>query len=204
MQKRFFASIDDKKSRIYYEKKKEYPAWTKLKFHRCSNCTLSSSFCPAACVISEPALAFSDSASCKPVLFTIHINGKSTDYKTTLEEGLSTLYQYFLWPSNCPIFGNMNFLLSNILPGKTVNEFASSAIKSYIRHNPTIDLSKIKANFFNLFLQARAANKYFLKRLSEFSNGDANRNALSLIDNYCLKIINLEKKGMLDKYFEKV
>lgn len=191
------------------------PEWTLLEFHRCTNCTITSSsnlWCPAALDIVPLAEPFANSLSIDRVDVWVHTAERSYFKNCDLQTALKSLFGLVMASSSCPHMARLKPLAYFHLPFATLEEtvhrtIGAYLVNQYITHSegqkPDWDLKDLEA----LFRDLRTVNTHFMKRLRKASNEDANINALQSfvsissvvemgIDDMLAKMVPLLKKGL--------
>lgn len=164
----------------------EHEAWTRLDFHQCSNCPLSSDeykHCPAAVDLEPVAAQFSDIVSFEKVRVEVRTEERVYVNDCDAQTGLRSLTGLIMSTSGCPILNQLRVLAEMHLPFATLNETVfricgAYLIREYLEmksgNNPDWDMTKL----LNFFQELQSLNQSFKARLNSAVQRDSNLNAL--------------------------
>jgi hypothetical protein len=162
------------------------PDWTRLKYHQCSNCPLDIDvhpFCPIAVNIMELVETFKNVLSYHNCTVICETEDRTYSKKTSIMEGLSTIFGVIMATSNCPIMDFLKPMARFHLPFSSVEETTARTTSIYMlgqyfkskdRNNIKIDLKTLE----NHYGQVKLVNEGIIKRISNVSNQDADKNAI--------------------------
>ena len=162
------------------------PDWTRLKYHQCSNCPLDIDvhpFCPIAVNIMELVETFKNVLSYHNCTVICETEDRTYSKKTSIMEGLSTIFGVIMATSNCPIMDFLKPMARFHLPFSSVEETTARTTSIYMlgqyfkskdRNNIEIDLKTLE----NHYGQVKLVNEGIIKRISNVSNLDADKNAI--------------------------
>ena len=171
------------------------PAWARLEFHQCKPCPLKQTehpFCPIALGISDLVTTFKNTASYVPCTVTCTSRERTVCKKTTVQEGLASIFGLLMAISGCPIMVFFKPLAHFHLPFATVDEslfriVAVSLLGQYFRRSDPpdtrFDLRQIKSHY----ALVQQINKGIFQRIQSITDLDADNNA----------IINLNSLGQI-------
>ena len=188
--KNFAIALDGKNLQLVPEKKEQFPDWAKLSYFKCANCPLSEQtqpYCPAAASIAGPAEEFSKMLSYEEVAVTIETEARHYTKQTTVQKGLSSLVGLYMVTSGCPIMGKLRPMVRHHLPFANLAETVYRVISMYLLaqyliarrgKEPDWKLEKLA----ELYKDIHTVNTHFSQRLLHVVEGDANLNALAILD----------------------
>ncbi len=167
-----------------------YPDWTKLTHHQCDNCPLKPEehpYCPAAVGLVDVIAAFQTSTSFEEVDVQVESKGRTYVKHTSLQKGLSSLIGIYLATSGCPILEKLKPMVQFHLPFATPDETMYRAISMYLVAQYFVHKQgKVPdwelAHLTELYQEIHQVNRGLAKRLRELQQGDANVNALVILD----------------------
>ena len=166
------------------------PDWTRLGFHQCENCPLDTQkvlHCPVAVNLSSFVEYFKNEISHTEALVMVRTEERYSAKKISLQEGLYSIYGLIMSTSDCP---NMDFLKPMArfhMPFASMEETVFRAVSSYLleqyfshKRGGSIDI-QLKG-LLNRYKEVEKVNIGFSNRLRAVTIGDADRNALSILD----------------------
>ncbi|MFC1501628.1 DUF6901 family protein [Elusimicrobiota bacterium] len=174
--------IDNKSSKEFIvgentQKQKALPYWAKLEFNKCPKCSLEQyQFCPAINGNIELLEYFSNSKSYDEV----KVIAENIEKNTSLENALSSIFSVSMLASDCPVLGSFKNIACSFLPFLTYDVLLSSITGC----DEFSDNKSIIASIDGV----RETLKILCRRIGSFSNGDANKNALTRLDSYFMRI----------------
>ncbi len=169
-----------------------YPEWTKLEFHQCSHCPYSSSTiktCSVALRIAGVAEAFKNEKSfTKATVFVRtgdRIYGKVTDIQT----GLQSLFGLVMATSGCSHLDFFKPMALHHLPFATYEEtmvrvLGQYLIQQYINKKSTGSGDFDLKDFKTAYEKINKVNQGIIERIRTISSGDADKNAIIILDNF--------------------
>ena len=164
----------------------DLPFWSKLDFHKCSNCPLSETeheFCPAALDAKRITQTFKSMLSTEEVTVEVTTPDRTYIKCTDSQTGLRALFGLVMATSGCPILARFKGMADTHLPFATMEETVlrvagSYLIKQYLIHREggTPDWEFSSLNHF--YEEIQEVNRCFKSRIDTASEQDANMNAL--------------------------
>jgi len=160
--------------------------WTKLDYHRCGNCPLSSDkyhFCPTAVDLQEIIEKFSSFFSHNRVDVRVISSEREYSKSCDIQTGLQSLLGLVMATSACPILSNLWALANFHLPFATTEDTVFRTVGAYLIQQffissdggkPDFELKKLK----NLYNSLEELNSAFSRRIRIASESDANLNAV--------------------------
>ena len=166
------------------------PPWTRLDFHQCPHCPLQPSrhpHCPLAVNLVEMLTASQRLISHDRIHVDVTVGERMISQETTAQRGISSLMGLLIATSGCPWTRFFKPMARFHLPLATVNETVFRAVGSYLlaqyflkrrgKHFD-IDLGGLR----NVYDSVHELNIAMTKRLRGIAVGDANVNALIILD----------------------
>jgi len=164
--------------------------WTLLAYRQCSVCPLDAAKvrnCPIAFNISGLVESFGDMISYDEVDVTVRVEERSYMKRASVQHGLRSILGIYMASSGCPRMEVLKPMVRFHLPfasmEETIYRHASTYLLSqYYQHidgkSPDMDLKELKKKH-DLIDQV---NRGMCRRIEEIAQGDANRNALVLLN----------------------
>ncbi|MBL6764161.1 MAG: hypothetical protein ISQ14_04335 [Verrucomicrobiae bacterium] len=182
----FTFEVDTRRPAEDSEDTVDLPFWTKLDFHKCSNCTLSETeheFCPAALDAKRITQTFKDMLSTEEVRVEVTTPDRTYVKNTDSQTGLRALFGLVMATSGCPILSRFKGMADTHLPFATMEETilrvaGSYLIKQYLVHREGGVPDWEFASLNSFYEQIQEVNRCFKSRIDSASKQDANMNAL--------------------------
>ena len=207
----------DPKTLALLPEERPRPAWTKLSYQKCPNCPLQEArheYCPAAVSLIGVADLFKGSLSYEEVEVCVETETRRYVKRTTLQKGLSSLIGLYMVTSGCPVVGKLRPMASQHLPFAKLEETKYRVLSMYLlaqyflaRHGERPDWTFER--LVKIYEDIQTVNQHFSKRLLDITTGDANLNALTILNIFADTISfsideNLlgEIEGLFQPYFE--
>lgn len=170
--------------------------WTRLEFHQCPNCPLSTSeyeHCPAALAVSGLARDIGHRDSFCPVNVQVETKDRTISRQTTLQEGLFPLLGLKMATSGCPVLDKVKPMARFHLPFADAEETVFRAISMYLVAQYLRQQKGLPARFdlqqlSDIYEAIHQVNMAFGKRLSKASAADANINSLTTLDIFAQEV----------------
>lgn len=168
------------------------PEWTKLDFNKCSHCPYSSKdlpHCPVAVSISRVAEAFkSEKSFTKTTVFVRtgdRIYGKQTDMQT----GLQSLFGLVMATSQCSHMDFFKPMALHHLPFSSYQEtivrvLGQYLIQQYLKKKAGKEADWDLVGMVAAYGNISTVNQGIIGRIRAISKGDADRNAIIILDNF--------------------
>jgi len=186
--KNYHIALDPKTLSLIPDEHRHQPQdWTKLNYKQCSICPLvidSHPFCPIAVNIMELVETFKDVLSYHNCTILCETEDRTYSKNTSIMEGLSAIFGVIMATSDCPIMNFLKPMARFHLPFSSVEETtvrtASMYLLSlYFRYKDQSDIIKIDFKTLeNHYVQVRQVNEGIIKRISNVSKQDADKNAI--------------------------
>jgi hypothetical protein len=183
--------------RIEFERPREpildqiqYPAWTQLGFHQCSNCPLSTdeySHCPVAIDAHEIVLGFAEILSCKDVNILVLTPEREYFKRTDTQTGLRSLIGFVMASSACPLLAHMRGMAYYHLPFASLDETVFRVTSSHLLHQYYVCQKENRKFDLKLeglkqhFKEMQTLNYHFLERIRAACEADSNLNVLATL-----------------------
>jgi hypothetical protein len=168
----------------------EEAEWTRLEFHQCPNCPLSTveqPHCPVAINLVPVNAAFCERLSYEEVHVVVHAEARTYQKTCPLHEAVSSLMGLIMATSGCPHLDKLRPMVFTHLPFATVDQTTYRAISMYLlaqyfrrRHGlaPDWELEELSRTYQDI----HTVNVAFAKRLASIQKKDANLNAVVKLD----------------------
>lgn len=168
------------------------PEWTLLDHHKCEHCPYNSNnkkYCPVAKNLAHASEAFKDERSFKKVTVFVKTDERFYGKKTDLQTALFSLFGLIMASSNCPHLNIFKSMARFHLPFSTMEETSVRVLgmyllSEYITHQEApekpINLEGLKEKYKNI----ENVNKNIIERVRSLKGGDANKNAIVVLDNF--------------------
>ena len=169
---------------------RQYPEWTRLDFHQCSHCPLSTEevrHCPYAVALLEPARVTADRPSHESVAVKVIARSREIRAQTTLQRAMGSLLGLSGPFSGCPMTAILRPMARHHLPlsshEETLNRaFGNYLLGQYLRgqygKEPDWEMRGLQAIYANL----RLLNLGMSERLRASQAEDAGVNSFVLLD----------------------
>ncbi len=159
------------------------PEWVRLGYHRCPNCPLEATNCPAAADLREIVDAFADVRSTHAAVVRVETPERTFEKVCDAQTGLGSLVGLVMATSGCPLLSRMKPMARTHLPFSTVEETIVRSVSTwllteYLRSlkgaTPDYALAGLRA----LYAELEVLNTAFAERLRAGAEQDANLNAV--------------------------
>ena len=190
--KEFDVELDSETLSLTGKKKRSYPEWTRLPYHKCPNCPLSDAQhrqCPIAANLVDLVEFFKNSISHDEVDIEITTEARRYVKRTALQSGISSLIGIHMVTSGCPVMDKLRPMVRTHLPFATGEETMYRVLSMYLLaqyflykegQRPDWDLK----NLAEIYEAIQTVNKSFCQRLSGIHIKDASLNAVAQLDNF--------------------
>lgn len=194
----------------------DLPDWTRLAFHQCPHCPLSStehSRCPVAVALVRVIGHFDNVVSHNEIDLTVITNERQVSQKTTAQKGVSSLVGLLFATSGCPHTGFLKPMARYHLPLASEEETYYRATGMYLlaqyflRHQgreADLELEGLKVIYQNL----HKVNTMIAERIRSATRADSSVNAVVLLDMisnlmpFVLDEQLLQLRHLFSSYFE--
>ncbi len=205
--KEFDVELNSETLSLTGKKKRSYPEWTRLPYHKCPNCPLSDAHnpqCPIAANLVDLIEFFKNSISHDEVDIEITTEARSYVKRTALQSGISSLIGIHMVTSGCPVMDKLRPMVRTHLPFATGEESMYRTLSMYLLaqfflykrgQKPDWDFEKLT----EIYEEIHVVNKSFCQRLTGAALQDAIINAVAVLDltadltNFSLRTKNLDK-----------
>jgi hypothetical protein len=188
------------------------PDWARLDYHKCKDCPLDSelhSHCPAALALSAVVQRFQELLSYDSVEVTVVTPQRTVSGETTAQRAISSLMGLYLATSGCPILAKLKPMARFHLPLANREETLFRAASTYLLGQYLLKQKGLPADFDltglrELYSQIHTINIALAERLRVLTSGDANLNAIVLLDLFAQELpMSLDGKlGDFTQIFE--
>jgi hypothetical protein len=168
------------------------PDWTQLGFHQCSHCPLQAAqteHCPIARNFSEVAEYFKPSISHHTAKVSVHTAQRTFVKETDLQTGIQSIFGLIMATSGCPHMDFLKLMARFHQPFSSLEETTVRSMSFYllkqlarasVGETPDFKLEHLTAKYEKVNL----VNRGIIERLRSLGGGDADRNALVILDSY--------------------
>lgn len=192
LKKEFSIDLDAKTLNIISDLPDELPAWTKLEFCKCPNCSLDPveySHCPVAANLSPIMAFFKDSLSYESSEIILITNDRTYSKRTSLQQGVSSMIGIIMVSSGCPVLSRLRPMVRFHLPFANPQETLYRTVSMYLmqqyfRHKKGEEADWDLQGLIEIYKNVHDVNVAFFERLSTLQGKDANLNALIILDNF--------------------
>ena len=207
LEKEFNVKLDNKTLNLIQTKRESYPKWTKLKYLKCPNCSLSDAhdaFCPIAVSLVDLVEFFQAGISYEEVDFLIDTEERGYIKHTTLQQGISSIIGIYMVTSGCPVMELLKPMVRSHLPFATVRETQYRVISMYLLaqyflHKRGKEPDWQLRNLVKIYDDIRIVNKSFFQRLAHIKIQDATLNALVKLDMFAQHVSFSIDRNVLDE-----
>ena len=160
--------------------------WTQLAYNQCNNCPLaieSYPYCPIAINIMELVETFKDILSYHNCTVVCETEDRIYSKNTSIMEGLSAIFGVIMATSDCPIMDFLKPMARFHLPFSSVEETTVRTtslylLGQYFKHKNQPEIKMDFKSLENHYAQVRLVNEGIIKRISNVSKQDADKNAI--------------------------
>ncbi|MES0488818.1 MAG: hypothetical protein ABUK01_02430 [Leptospirales bacterium] len=168
----------------------ELPDWVNLEFNKCDHCPLDPKehqHCPVARNLAGFVEHFKNEISHTEALIIVRANDRYYSKQLSLQEGLYSVYGIIMSTSNCPMMNFLKPMARYHLPFASLEETIFRTTSSYLleqyyahKRGEEADL-KLDGLLFR-YQEVEKVNEGISRRLRAVTSGDADRNAVVLLD----------------------
>ena len=167
-----------------------WPEWTALEVERCSVCPASMdghAHCPAAQSLVECHQQFGDLISYEEVDVSVETAERTVTKTTSMQRALSSLIGLYMATCGCPILSKFKPMARFHLPFSSREETLFRTAGTYLigqylkvqeGGEPDFALAGLKRHYHDI----QDVNVHLTRRIGEHSGGDANLNAITILD----------------------
>jgi hypothetical protein len=188
----FHVDLDPGTLTLIGKERAEYPGWTQLTHHQCSNCPLRPQDhprCPVAANLVEVVESFKDALSYEQTEVEISTQNRAYKKCAPLQDSLSALVGIYMVTSGCPILDKLRPLVYSHLPFATLEETTYRAVAMYwlaqfFRKQRGQEPDWELEGLAKIYEAIMMVNSCFHLRISKLCIADAGSNALIQLDCY--------------------
>lgn len=191
------------------------PEWTRLEFHQCPNCPMSTEtapHCPAAVSVVDVVRSFEGVASFDEIVVEIFTSERHLIQPTSAQQGISSLMGLLIAASGCPrsaYFKPMaRFHLPMAQPEETMYRATTMyLLAQYYRKQACQDYEMGLEGLTSIYRNMQIVNNYLADRIRAASETDSSINALILLDMHAKTLTYViddyleELRDMFSAYF---
>jgi hypothetical protein len=202
----FNVDVDPESFVIQDDDSVEGPEWTKLEHNQCSHCPYNKNdkkYCPVAKNLSAASNAFKDYRSYAKVTVFVKTEERFYGKSTDLQTALFSLFGLLMASSNCPHLHVFKSMARFHLPFSTTIETNVRALGMYLlsEYLKSLEVPAHKIDLQALldkYKDIEIVNRGIIERIRSLKGGDANKNAIVILDNFAA-ILPLEiSSGLTD------
>lgn len=189
----------------------DLPDWTRLDFHQCSHCPLSTDEhvrCPYAAALAEPATVTAMRVSFEQVSVRVLMRNREVRASTTLQRGMGSLLGLLGALSGCPHTNILKPMARYHLPFSSSDEslfrvMGTFLLGQYVRQQHQLSTDWQLTELRRIYGDLRQVNRGMSQRLKAAQEKDTGINSIVLLDllaadvEYALK----QYEGDLDENF---
>lgn len=198
----FKARLDSETGTLVDDMKGESPDWTRLEVHQCSHCpynTKEMTHCPVAQSVARVAEAYKGELSYRSTTVFVKTENRFYGKKTDLQTGLQSLFGLVMGASKCSHMNVFKPMARYHLPFSTFEETVVRVLGKYLiaqflknknGEKPDLDLHQL----LERYAQVSIVNRFMIQRIRSISKGDADKNALVILDGFA-SLLPMELQG---------
>ena len=188
--KEIVVRVDRNTLRMIRPERATYPEWTALENCKCANCPLQatqSPQCPAAASLVDVIETFGPALSYEETEVRVETENRTYSARTTMQKGLSGLIGLVMATSGCPILRKLRPLARFHLPFTSLLEAQFRILSMYLlsqhlRAQKGAAPDWAMQELAQIYGDIQVVNEDFTRRLRLASEGDANLNAVILLN----------------------
>lgn len=182
------------------------PEWARLEHSQCEDCGLDAStcvFCPAAVAMSDLGNDFQSLVSYHQANVTVITEERTTTASTTIQKALRSLLGLYMATSGCPVLAKLKPMARHHLPFATLEETAYRSLSAYLLSQYVLKERGEDHEFgfeglVEFYEKIHKINESVSRRFRVDSEGDAQTNALVLLDLYTHQMPRIVQNGLKD------
>jgi len=187
--KRFHILLDPKTISIIRSETVPLPSWTRLDYHQCKDCPLEVKkvlHCPIAVNIFEIVETFKDTVSCDDCIVRCIIPERIYQKKTSITEGLYSIFGIIMATSNCPIMDFFKPMARFHLPFSIPEETSFRVISMFLLRRyfeigndsiQNVDMRRLEQHY----VKVKSVNEGLYNRIRSVGTRDADKNAIVML-----------------------
>ncbi|MFC1829457.1 DUF6901 family protein [Thermodesulfobacteriota bacterium] len=165
------------------------PSWTKLEHQQCKECPLKPTehlYCPIAVNIFEIVEEFKEMISYTECLVRCTTPERIYLKKTTIMEGLSSIFGIIMATSDCPVMDFFKPMARFHLPFSSVEETTVRVVsmfilQQYFEHGKDGNLNLDMEQLVQQYDRVNSVNEGLFTRIRSLGNKDADKNAIIML-----------------------
>ena len=183
------------------------PTWTKLAFHQCANCTLSSDdhpYCPVAVRLPSLVDMANRLHSYDRITVEVELRERRIIQETTAQRAVSSLLGLVMATSECPHMVYLRPMARFHLPLASEEETEYRAASMYLlaqyylhREGRSVDLTL--KGLTKIYRELQRVNMALADRIRAASSQDTARNAIVLLDIFA-KVVPYSIEGSMQEF----
>ncbi|MFO7784507.1 MAG: DUF6901 family protein [Thermodesulfobacteriota bacterium] len=170
--------------------------WTRLEFHRCSNCSFDAEnvpHCPIALSIKELISEFRERVSYEKAQVYVETRERTYYENTTMQRGLSSILGILMVSSGCPVMDKLRPMVRFHLPFPSIMETTFRTTSAYLLGQFFLMKRGRTADFTfhglaEIYRNVKLVNRAMASRIRALSMKDASVNALILLDLFAVDV----------------
>lgn len=168
------------------------PDWALLETNKCVHCpyqTGAKKFCPVAKNLAAASEAFKEQRSVTKVTVFVKSPERFYGKKTDLQTALFSLFGLIMASSDCPHLHIFKSMARFHLPFSTSDETIIRALgmyllSEYLKQQDSPDHKISLDGLLEKYSHIEKVNQGIIKRIRSLKGGDANKNAIIVLDNF--------------------
>lgn len=206
-EKRVKVRIDENTLNLIRPELKVPPSWAKLENFECPSCPIDKDkykYCPLAVNLNDVINDFTDYYSYDEVEVTIQTNDRTYYKKTSLQNGLGSLFGIVMVANDCPVMGKLKPMMRYHLPFATLEETDYRILSMYmlaqfvVQKNGGVPDWEMK-NLKGLYEEIKILNQNVSRQLSKIKSKDAIVNSVVILNNFAEHVTFLLSKNMMER-----
>jgi hypothetical protein len=186
----FELAFDEQRIEIINDFKEPPPPWTELEHHQCPHCPLRSEdhpFCPVALNLTTAIDRFDHLMSFDKILVNVISPERHVTYKTSAQEGISSLMGLLIAGSSCPVTHFFKPMARFHLPFANKDETLWRAAATFLLARYFTDRGLQKSDMdlqglVSIYDNVTILNDYMVERVRSVTSKDSAVNALVHLD----------------------
>ncbi|MFN7904371.1 MAG: DUF6901 family protein [Pseudobdellovibrionaceae bacterium] len=168
------------------------PEWTLLESNKCEHCPYQAEkkkYCPVAKNLAQASEIFKNHRSFVKVIAFVKSPQRSYGKSTDLQTALFSLFGLIMASSNCPHLHLFKSMARYHLPFSSLDETSIRALGMYLlsKYIESLDDPSVKVDLTGLsekYSAIEKVNRGIIERIRSLKGGDANKNAIVILDNF--------------------
>jgi hypothetical protein len=184
--------LDDATLDFINRNNQDYPEWTRLEYHQCSNCPLDPDkhpYCPVAVNLVDTFEAFRNTISYEKAMITIESADRTYSRYADVQHGLSSLLGVIMASSGCPLLDRLRPMVRTHLPFASMRETLYRVVSMYFtaqhfRARNGMSSEHSLKGLIEIYEDIGIINRDMSERIGSYYRADANANAMVIL--HCL------------------